>query len=216
MQTGDTQIIMTDGKSNSCCWLLLVLSLTEIRGSQHMISEVEKYLDTASSVKKEVRSVIVSGLGVTWVVSRFRTSVDWLLVSLSLVVGIAAAESEMFPANIIRPVSVVLIDVGWEVLGFGLILTHVYLSKPGLGSDLIRGLLCFIVKVIGAHVIEKAVQRPSAVETFIDHFNAITPALVAAARPVLSMTSKQFTRLPHSAAGEPFESLVNRRDGLNS
>lgn len=164
-------------------------------------------------MKKEVRSVIVSGLGVTWVISWFRTSVYWLLVSLILVVGIAG---EVFPANIIKPVSVVLIYMGWEILEFPLIVTHVYLPKPGLRLHLISGLLCFLVKVIRADVLGNGVQRPGAVETFIDHFNAITPALVAAARSVFSITSKQLTRLLHSAAGEPFESFVNRRHGLNS
>lgn len=181
-----------------------------------MISDAGSYLDAASSLKKELRSVPFSGLGVAWVLSLFRTSFYWLLIGLIFVVGIAAAGTEVFPANIVKPVQVILMDIFWEILEFVLILTHSYLPRSRVRFDRISALICFLVKVARAHVVGKGVDPPSPVHTFVDHFNAIAPALVAAAKAVFSITGKPITRLPHSAPGEPFESLVARGAGLNN
>lgn len=187
-----------------------------MNGSTRMILDVGLYLDAASSLKKDLRSVTFSGLGVTWILSLFRTSFYWLLIGLIFVVGIAAAKTEVFPANIVKPVEVVVMDIVWEIFEFVLILTHSYLPKSKVRFDRISALLCFLVKLTRAHIVGNGVTPPSPVYTFTDHFNAIAPALVAAAKAVFSITGKPTTRLQHSAPGEPFESLIGRGAGLNN
>lgn len=181
-----------------------------------MRNRVGQYLEIASAEKQRIRKTAWNGFGLTYISNQTRTVLYFVLAILAVLFGLLVAWFEDFPRSINKPLSVIIYDIGAEVVLFVLIiLESCYPAKWSLWH-LFSGALGLVTSIGRACMIAAFVEPWTPIRTHRDRFNAVGVGCTNAIKWVYPLMARPVDRMPGVRVGQPFHEVRNHGSGLNS
>lgn len=135
-----------------------------------------------------------------------RPTLYWVLVVIVLV-GVVTAWVEDFPGGVAKPVAVYCSDIGAPVVEFLHEIAHGWILQYASLWQCLPGAPWFGIRAGRAFLIAATVAPCTPVNSGRDWFIAFGFGVVHAVKWIFVLMARQFTEIPITGPGQPFEGL---------
>lgn len=174
--------------------------------SASLIQQTNQYLNRASEIKRCSTSQTFN-LGIPWVYVLISGHIYYSLIVINFALAFTVAITEIYPANINKPLSVEWIDVAGAIVTLGLSILVALFGSTKQYAYVVAGISRFFHKVGKGYFVARNCCCPKApVLSHQDKFNIFGPAVAKAIVSDMTIMLNFSSPLPLTGPGELFHS----------